>query len=123
MRSLATWAKGNIKRLRSDLVAITDELAGRIFEEINYLHEGTKCRKNSLNFMVILPKFTSPKSTGNIHGRRVLTMEWVDGTKLTNIKEIQAQGIDATHLVNVGVQCSLRQLLERRIFPCGYPSG
>jgi predicted unusual protein kinase regulating ubiquinone biosynthesis (AarF/ABC1/UbiB family) len=45
MRSLATWAKGNIKRLRSDLVAITDELAGRIFEEINYLHEGQNAEK------------------------------------------------------------------------------
>ncbi|RMF26965.1 MAG: AarF/ABC1/UbiB kinase family protein, partial [Cyanobacteria bacterium J083] len=48
--------------------------------------------------------------------RRVLTMEWIEGTKLTQIDKIQAQGIDATHLVEVGVECSLRQLLEHGFF-------
>jgi predicted unusual protein kinase regulating ubiquinone biosynthesis (AarF/ABC1/UbiB family) len=43
-------------------------------------------------------------------------MEWINGTKLTHTKEIQAQGIEPTHLVEVGVQCSLRQLLEHGFF-------
>jgi len=115
MRSLATWVKGNIKRLRSDLVAITDELASRIFEEINYLHEGQNAEKFAQLYGHIAEIYI-PKIYWKYTGRRVLTMEWVDGTKLTNIKEIQAQGIDATHLVNVGVQCSLRQLLEHGFF-------
>jgi len=115
MRSLATWVKGNIKRLRSDLVAITDELAARIFEEINYLHEGQNAEKFAQLYGHIAEIYI-PKIYWKYTGRRVLTMEWVEGTKLTNIKEIQAQGIDATHLVNVGVQCSLRQLLEHGFF-------
>jgi predicted unusual protein kinase regulating ubiquinone biosynthesis (AarF/ABC1/UbiB family) len=115
MRRLAAWTKTKIKRVRSDLVAITDELAGRIFEEINYLHEGQNAEKFA-ELYGHLPEIYVPKIYWGYTGRRVLTMEWVDGTKLTNIQEIQAKGINATHLVNVGVQCSLRQLLEHGFF-------
>ena len=115
LRNLAIWAKGNIKRIRSDLVAITDELAARIFEEMNYLHEG----ENAERFAKLyghLPEIYVPKIYWEYTGRRVLTMEWIKGTKLTHTQEIQAQGIEPTHLVEVGVQCSLRQLLEHGFF-------
>lgn len=115
MRSLSSWVQKNVKRVRSDLVAITDELAGRIFEEINYIQEG----QNAERFAELyghLPEIYVPQIYWEYTGRRVLTMEWIEGTKLTNIQEIQAQGIDATHLVEVGVNCSLRQLLEHGFF-------
>ncbi|AFZ36597.1 ABC-1 domain-containing protein [Stanieria cyanosphaera PCC 7437] len=115
MRSIASWAQHNLKQIRSNLVAITDELAERIFEEINYMQEG----RNAERFRKLygyLEEIYIPKIYWEYTGRRVLTMEWVSGTKLTNIKEIQAQGIDATHLVEVGVECSLRQLLEHGFF-------
>jgi predicted unusual protein kinase regulating ubiquinone biosynthesis (AarF/ABC1/UbiB family) len=115
MRSLASWAQQNVKRIRSDLVAITDEFASRIFEEMNYCHEG----KNAEKFAELyghLPEIYIPKIYWDYTGRRVLTMEWIDGTKLTNIEAIQAKGIDAAHLVEVGVNCSLRQLLEHGFF-------
>ncbi|MFM8294681.1 MAG: ABC1 kinase family protein [Microcystaceae cyanobacterium] len=115
MRSLSLWAKKNIKQLRSDLVAITDELAARIFEEMNYIQEGQNAEKFK-ELYGHLPEIYVPKIYWPYTGRRVLTMEWVEGTKLTNIRAIQAQGIDATHLVEVGVQCSLRQLLEHGFF-------
>jgi predicted unusual protein kinase regulating ubiquinone biosynthesis (AarF/ABC1/UbiB family) len=43
-------------------------------------------------------------------------MEWIEGTKLTQVEAIRSQGIDAAHLIDVGVQCSLRQLLEQGFF-------
>ncbi|MGK7930298.1 MAG: ABC1 kinase family protein [Microcystaceae cyanobacterium] len=115
MRQAAKWAKQNIKRVRSDLVGITDELASRVFEEINYVNEGQNAEKFS-ELYGYLPEIYVPKIHWEYTGRRVLTMEWIDGTKLTNIEAIQAKGIDATHLVEVGVQCSLRQLLEAGFF-------
>lgn len=115
MRTIALWVKKNITRIRSDLVAITDELAARIFEEMNYLQEGENAAKFN-EFYGHLPEIYVPKIYWDYTGRRVLTMEWINGTKLTRIKEIQAQGIDATHLVEVGVQCSLQQLLEHGFF-------
>ncbi len=115
MRRLAEFANSRFKKMRSDLVAIIDELAGRIFEELNYTHEGHNAERFAELYGHI-PEIYVPKIYWQYCGRKVLTMEWIDGTKLTNIKEIQAQGIDATHLVEVGVNCSLRQLLEHGFF-------
>lgn len=115
MRRLAIWAKNNIKRLRSDVVGIADEFAGRIFEEMDYELEG----RNAELFAELygyLPEIYIPRIYWDYTGRRVLTMEWIEGTKLTNLEEVQARGIDATHLVEVGVGCSLRQLLEHGFF-------
>ncbi|MGL5877897.1 MAG: ABC1 kinase family protein [Xenococcaceae cyanobacterium] len=115
MRRLAIWAQKNLKQVRSDLVSITDELAERIFEEINYAQEGRNAERFAELYGYI-PEIYVPKIYWEYTGRRVLTMEWITGTKLTNIAEIEAQGIDATHLVEVGVECSLRQLLEHGFF-------
>ena len=115
LRSLAQWAQNNIKRVRSDLVAIMDEFGTRIFEEMDYSHEG----RNAERFAKLyghLPDIYVPRIYWEYTGRRVLTMEWITGTKLTNMEAIKAQGIDARHLINMGVQCSLRQLLEHGFF-------
>ncbi len=115
MRSIASWTQKNVKRVRSDLVGITDELAARIFEEMNYLQEARNAEKFA-ELYGYMSEIYVPSIYWEYTGRRVLTMEWVTGTKLTKIKEIQAQGIDATYLVEVGVECSLRQLLEHGFF-------
>ena len=115
MRSLASWVQNNVKQVRSNLVAITDELAERIFEEVNYTQEGRNAERFN-NLYGYMEEIYVPKIYWEYTGRRVLTMEWITGTKLNNIEEVQAQGIDATHLVEVGVECSLRQLLEHGFF-------
>ncbi|MGK7917500.1 MAG: ABC1 kinase family protein [Prochloraceae cyanobacterium] len=115
MRSFASWAQKNVKRVRSDLVGITDELAARIFEEMNYLQEANNAERFA-ELYGHMSEIYVPSIYREYTGRRVLTMEWITGTKLTKIREIQAQGIDATYLVEVGVECSLRQLLEHGFF-------
>jgi predicted unusual protein kinase regulating ubiquinone biosynthesis (AarF/ABC1/UbiB family) len=115
LRGLAVWAMKRIKRVKSDLVAITDELATRIFEELDYTQEG----HNAERFAELyghMPEIYVPQIYWQYTGRRVLTMEWITGTKLTQLDEIKAQGIDPTHLIDLGVQCSLRQLLESGFF-------
>jgi predicted unusual protein kinase regulating ubiquinone biosynthesis (AarF/ABC1/UbiB family) len=115
LRQLASWAGKNIKRIRSDLVAIADEFGARIFEEMDYTQEG----HNAERFAQLygnLPDIYVPRIYWQYTQRRVLTMEWITGTKLTQLQEIRAQGIDASYLVDVGVQCSLRQLLEHGFF-------
>ena len=115
VRNLALWAKLNFKRIRSDLVAIVDEFATRIYEEMDYAHEAY----NAERFATLyghLPDIYIPKIYPEYTGRRVLTMEWIEGTKLTDLEAVAAQGIDATYLIEVGVECSLRQLLEYGFF-------
>lgn len=115
LRSLAAWLQSRFKRIRSDLVGIMDEFGERIFEEMNYTQEG----RNAERFADLyghIPGIYVPKIYWPHTSRRVLTMEWITGTKLTKTKELAAQGIDATVLIEIGVQCSLRQLLEHGFF-------
>jgi predicted unusual protein kinase regulating ubiquinone biosynthesis (AarF/ABC1/UbiB family) len=115
LRRLAGWAQRTFKRVRSDLVGILDELGDRIFEEMDYIHEG----QNAERFFQLYGNMKDvyvPNIYWEYTNRRVLTMEWINGTKLTNTAEIRAQGIDARYLIEVGVQCSLRQLLEHGFF-------
>ncbi len=115
LRRLAAWGQKAIKQVRSDLVGILDELGERIFEEMDYVNEG----ENAERFFELyghLKDVYVPKIYWEYTNRRVLTMEWINGLKLTQVKEIAALGIDARYLVEVGVQCSLRQLLEHGFF-------
>jgi predicted unusual protein kinase regulating ubiquinone biosynthesis (AarF/ABC1/UbiB family) len=115
LRGLAQWVMKRFTIVRSDLVGILDEFATRIFEEMDYNHEGRNAERFASLYGYI-PEIYIPKIYWDYTGRRVLTMEWIEGTKLTEIAAIEAQGIDATALIEVGVQCSLRQLLEYGFF-------
>jgi predicted unusual protein kinase regulating ubiquinone biosynthesis (AarF/ABC1/UbiB family) len=115
LRTLAAWATNNVKQVRSDLVGIMDEFGARIFEEMDYSHEG----RNAERFADLyghLKDVYVPMIYWDYTGRRVLTMEWITGTKLTRPQQLAEQGIDAKYLIDVGVQCSLRQLLEHGFF-------
>ncbi len=115
LRALAQWVTRRVKQIRSDLVGIMDEFGARIFEEMDYTHEG----ENAQRFAQLyghLPGIYVPHIYPQYTSRRVLTMEWVEGTKLTELDALARQGIEATHLIDMGVQCSLRQLLEHGFF-------
>ncbi len=115
IRVLANWATNNIKQIRSDLVSIVDEFGTRIFEEMDYNHEGANAERFS-ELYGYLPEILVPSIYKEYTGRRVLTMEWIDGIKLTELDELARRNIDPTHVIEVGVQCSLRQLLEHGFF-------
>ncbi|MBE9157610.1 AarF/ABC1/UbiB kinase family protein [Nodosilinea sp. LEGE 06152] len=115
LRGLARFATNRISQIRSDLVAILDEFGERIFEEMDYTHEGENAQRFAKLYGHI-PDIYVPHVYPQYTARRVLTMEWIEGTKLTNIDKLDRLGIDASHLIEVGVQCSLRQLLEHGFF-------
>jgi len=115
VRNIAYWLKNNIGLIRSDLVALIDELGKRVFEEMDYLNEAANAEKfrnlHKHNQMIAVPKIYK-----EITSRRVLTMEWIDGTKLTNLEDVKKLGIDPDKMIDIGVQCSLEQLLEHGFF-------
>lgn len=115
LRTLAIWAHKIFKFIRSDLVGIMDEFGERIYEEMDYNHEGHNAEKFAKLYGHIKDIYV-PKIYWEQTGRRVLTMEWITGIKLTDLEAVRAQGIDAPYLIEVGVQCSLRQLLEHGFF-------
>lgn len=115
LRRLAQWACNNLKVVRSDLVSIMDEFGARIFEEMDYNHEGENAQRFEA-FYGYLPDIIVPKIYTELTARRVLTMEWINGTKLTEPDILEAKGLKATEVIEIGVQCSLRQLLEHGFF-------
>ncbi len=116
LRGLAAWAQKTFSAsIRSDLIGILDEFAGRLFEEMDYTREGANAERFA-ELYGYLPDIYVPKIYWKYTNTRVLTMEWITGTKLNHPDRILAQGIDAEHLIDVGIQCSLRQLLEHGFF-------
>ena len=115
VRNIAAWLKSNVRLIRSDLVALIDELGRRVFEEMDYLNEAANAERfrtlHSHNQRIAVPIIYRQATS-----RRVLTMEWIDGVKLTNLKAVRELGIDPNNMVEVGVNCSLQQLLEHGFF-------
>ena len=115
VRNIAIWLKNNIGLIRSDLVALIDELGKRVFEEMDYINEAENAEKfrdmHQKNIKIAVPKIYN-----ELTSRRVLTMEWIEGTKLTNLDDVKKLGIDPDEMIDIGVQCSLEQLLEHGFF-------
>jgi predicted unusual protein kinase regulating ubiquinone biosynthesis (AarF/ABC1/UbiB family) len=115
VRNIAAWLNSNIGLIRSDLVALIDELGSRVFEEMDYLNEAS----NAETFRDLHrhnPRIAVPAIYREATSRRVLTMEWINGVKLTNLEAVRAMGLDPDDRVEVGVSCSLQQLLEHGFF-------
>ncbi|GIL68594.1 hypothetical protein Vafri_21849 [Volvox africanus] len=98
-------------QLTTDVVALLDEWAARFFEELDYVHEGRNAERFAEQMKQDLPQVVVPRTYFEYTSRRVLTTEWLEGEKLS-----QSKAGDVGQLVNVGVICYLKQLLETGFF-------
>ncbi|NEP17732.1 MAG: AarF/ABC1/UbiB kinase family protein [Leptolyngbya sp. SIO4C1] len=115
LRGLSQWVTNHVQQVRSDLVSIMDEFGARIFEEMDYNHEAQNAERFA-ELYGYLPNIIVPSVYRQYTARRVMTMEWINGMKLTQPEKLQAQGLNPTSVIETGVQCSLRQLLEHGFF-------
>ena len=97
--------------ISTDFVALLDEWAERFFEELDYVNEGNNATKFADMMKDDLPQVVVPKTYHEFTSRRVLTSEWIEGEKLS-----QSTEDDVGSLVNVGVICYLKQLLDTGFF-------
>ena len=99
----------------TDWPGVVQEFARTIFEEIDYIREGRNAdrfRHNFRNFDLVF----IPRIIWRLTGRRVLTIEYVDGAKVTDVERLDAQGIDRNEITKAGCNFYLRQLLEDGFF-------
>ncbi|MCX5950494.1 MAG: AarF/UbiB family protein [Cyanobacteria bacterium] len=113
VRNIAAWLNRRVGLIRSDLVGLIDELGLRVFEEMDYLNEAANAERFA-TLHAANPRIAVPAIYHEATSRRVLTMEWIDGVKLTNLEAVRNLGIDPNEMVQVGVDCSLQQLREAR---------
>lgn len=69
------------------------------------------------------PDFRVPKVDWERTGRDVLTMEWIDGTKMTDVEGIRAAGHDLNHIAEVLIQSFLRHTLRDGFFHADMHQG
>ncbi|PKI37124.1 hypothetical protein CRG98_042459 [Punica granatum] len=131
---------GQLKRFakaRKDLLVAVNEVVRHMFAEIDYVIEG----KNAERFATLYGSYRSndqriqseatggntaksknpnsvkvPKIYWDLTRKAVLTMEWIDGIKLTDELNLSKACLDRRKLIDQGVYCSLRQLLEVGFF-------
>lgn len=116
MRCGAKWLKPWLPlNLGHDLTLIVDEFGNKLFEEIDYINEGRNAEKFAANFRDD-PEVKVPAIYWQYSSRRVLTLEWINGFKLTDTEKITAAGLDPNEIVRIGVTSGLRQLLEHGFF-------
>ncbi len=111
-RWIAPWLPLN---LGHDLTMIVDEFGTKLFEEIDYINEGRNAEKFALNFRNDL-NIKVPAIHWRYTSTHVLTLEWIEGFKLTDTTQIQAAGLDTDSLIEIGVTAGLQQLLEYGFF-------
>lgn len=115
LRRLMKAVDKNVSAISQPLVPFVDEFAGRLFAELDYEQEGRNAERFAKLYSHV-PRVRVPTIKWEATTRRVLTMEWIEGVKLTNRKEMAAAGLDIVDFVTVGVECTLRQLLEAGFF-------
>merc|ERR1719409_1013590 len=111
IRMFGAVVDANVKSLNTSIVSLVDEFAERVFLELNYVQEGINAKRFARlygdNSDVVVPTIDWERTSA-----RVLTMEFIEGTKLSEREKLKEKGLDVLSLVDIGIQCSLRQLLE-----------
>jgi predicted unusual protein kinase regulating ubiquinone biosynthesis (AarF/ABC1/UbiB family) len=93
------------------LGTIIDEFGRSLFEEIDYRQEAANAERFARLF-ASNPAVIVPRVDRSLSARRVLTTTWINGTKLQQRQELEAQRLDPTALIRTGVIAGLQQLLE-----------
>jgi predicted unusual protein kinase regulating ubiquinone biosynthesis (AarF/ABC1/UbiB family) len=116
MRWAATWLSPWLPlNLGHDLTLIVDEFGKKLFEEIDYMNEGRNAEKFANNFRDD-PQVKVPAIYWRYSSTRVLTLEWINGFKLTDTQSIKQAGLDPESIIQIGVTSGLQQLLEYGFF-------
>ncbi len=117
---LMRWGAGVLGRflplnLGHDLTLIVDEFGTKLFEEIDYLNEGKNAERFADNFRND-PRIKVPCIYWRHSSTNVLTLEWINGFKLTDTVRVQQAELDTDVLIEIGVTAGLQQLLEFGFF-------
>ncbi|MDZ8105833.1 MAG: AarF/ABC1/UbiB kinase family protein [Nostoc sp. DedQUE12a] len=117
---LMRWAAGWVApwlplNLGHDLTLIVDEFGIKLFEEIDYINEGRNAEKFASNFHND-PQVKVPSIFWRYTNTHVITLEWINGFKLTDTQRIREAGLDPEAIIQIGVTSGLQQLLEHGFF-------
>ncbi len=98
-----------------NLEAIYQEFFELLFQEIDYIHEGKNAERFRENFQKY-HKVIAPQVYWQYTTRKVLTLEYLPGIKIDDRQTLEAHKINTKEIIQLGITCYLKQLLEDGFF-------
>jgi len=112
VRLLTQFSKG-LKKY--NLEAIYQEFFELLFQEIDYIHEGKNADRFRENFQKY-HKVISPKVYWQYTTHKILSLEYLPGIKIDDLQTLEANKINPKEVIQLGITCYLKQLLEDGFF-------
>ncbi|THE65483.1 AarF/ABC1/UbiB kinase family protein [Salinadaptatus halalkaliphilus] len=94
---------------------LADEFAKTIREEMDYEREATMLQEIRSNFAED-DRFVIPDVLEGHSGPRVLTMEYVEGTKINDVEELECKDIDRTRVAEHLERAYLQMIIDDGVF-------
>ncbi|WP_408648798.1 ABC1 kinase family protein [Tumidithrix elongata] len=98
-----------------DWVGIYEECRRILYEEADYLNEGRNADTFRRNFKSDR-RIIVPRVYWRYTSRRVLTLEYAPGIKVSNYEALEAAGIERKAIAKIGAESYLQQLLNHGFF-------
>lgn len=100
-----------------DWVSIYEESERLLYLEIDYLNEASNCERFARDFADV-DWVRVPDVFREVSTPRVLTMEFIESFKLTDIERVEALGLDRELLAKRTADAFLKQIVETGYFHC-----
>ncbi len=116
LHQLARWLNRYWPDARKyNLEELYREFFGLLYEEIDYVHEGKNADRFRKNFQDF-PQIVVPEVYWRYSSSKVLTLEYLPGIKIDDRATIEACHLDPDRLIQLGISCYLKQMLEDGFF-------
>ncbi len=114
---LLKLAKNRIENfLYSSIYNVVQDFGSRIYDEINYLKEKENIIRIGKNLNSRSEMVRVPSVIDGISSREVMVMEYVSGTKITDVEALKSKGIDLEKLAFRVDHLFIKMLLRDEIF-------
>ena len=116
MRQIASFLKDRLKEYGiDDASMIIDEFEKTIRKELDFNIEALNLKRFAKNFEKN-PKIKVPRLYESLSSMRILTMEYIDGVKVSDLKKLEERGIDAKRAAKNGFDLLCEQIFVFRYF-------
>ncbi len=116
MFHLATMVEKHIEEMRAyNLVKIVEEFDRSIHKELNFFLEASNIERFG-NYFRNDKKIFVPKCYRDYSSKKVLTMEFVDGIKISDLEALEEHSLDRRIIARRGGELVLKQIFEFGFF-------
>ncbi len=94
---------------------LVDQFSSTIRRELDFIAEGHAAERFRINFEKV-DTFFIPAVYWDQTSDKILTIDYIDGVKITNLEEIEKRGYDKKAIARNGARAILKEVFEDRFF-------